>query len=228
MEKKYKHKKTDFVAIKVVYPGEPHIPNVYRVDSKGYGCFIPADIVEHGNDWELIEEKKPKQFVTFDMVTVREPHCMFHVHFNGEISSVTVEEVLGMYAVTRPYEERTYASYDKAVEYAKILKKPKVILTTQDGIDITDRYQTIYILKPDWGLEHLSAQLITNDYYRDLCKLFSSEAKRDDYILENKPCMSLHEVEHIMRRINFVGKHRVGYNEVMADIIRLAKEKLSN
>ena len=67
-----------------------------------------------------------------------------------------------------------------------VAKQPTILLTTEDGVSVTDENIDIYALNTDgfwtWGLLTRDTDLSLKNR-----KYFSTEAARDEYILYNKP-----------------------------------------
>lgn len=74
---------------------------------------------------------------------------------------------------------------DFTIEDWILYVKPTVILTTEDGVEITDRKQTIYFCNPDFDKYDFLVGDLGGGLPRN--KYFSTEAARDEYILMNKP-----------------------------------------
>ena len=78
-----------------------------------------------------------------------------------------------------------FSTYAAGEEY--ILKnkpKPIVLLTTEDSVEITDGKELIHWIDEKFYKYNSKAKDLANVSY---CKYFSTEAARDEYILQNKP-----------------------------------------
>jgi hypothetical protein len=74
---------------------------------------------------------------------------------------------------------------------------PEVLLVTEDGVEITDKDQEVWILFDNWkcavcSVAWLAAMTVGK------WKKFSTAAARDEYILLNKPVLSVKEVMEII------------------------------
>ena len=82
---------------------------------------------------------------------------------------------------------------EDSCDWEKIEDKPKVILTTEDGVHITDREKYLpSVQTANWKERSMAAHQylgVLSDY-----KIFSSEAKRDEYILQHKPLITLTDI----------------------------------
>jgi hypothetical protein len=77
-------------------------------------------------------------------------------------------------------------------KHLHLLNKRKSVCKTEDGIDIYegDNYFTV---KSDFKIIHYSAQKFHVQPYLG-AKLFSSREKAEEYIIMNKPCLSINDV----------------------------------
>lgn len=94
-----------------------------------------------------------------------------------------------------------------------ILNVPEiVILTTEDGVNITNSKQMIYGVEKDFSCTY---NISANNYEDDTPKYFSTEIARDEYILQNKPITVTHKemLEHKKDNCN-------NYNTTAADDLK--------
>ena len=79
-------------------------------------------------------------------------------------------------------------------ELKNIIKLKKPLFTTEDGVDMFENV-IVYAVRPDYTLwcpkvTYNFIGNIINDY-----KIFSTEKAAEEYILMNKPCLSLNDIE---------------------------------
>ena len=70
------------------------------------------------------------------------------------------------------------------LEYAVKVKQPTILLTTEDGKEITESRQWVFCITPN---DYCKFSSLAKDTHPETCKTFSTEAARDEYILQNKP-----------------------------------------
>lgn len=96
---------------------------------------------------------------------------------NGKITKIVIEDdVVFLYSVHDNWVK---------LDHAKKVKQLTILLTTEEGVEITDRDQKIYFCnkdfdKYDFRVGDLGGGLPGHKY-------FSTEEARDEYILQNKP-----------------------------------------
>lgn len=181
---------------------------------------------------KYIEEHRPKskfEFITEDGYRTEDPEEMLYtlsIITWLEISPTSARLAKAIQNSPVPSKMKFFSKLSE-LEYYRDKFQPKVILTTQDGIDITDPFQRVYIIRPDWKEDFLTASLIGNEYYLKLCKLFSSEAKRDEYIMNTKPLLSLSEVKSALADSHGFYRNSYQARKRREDILEeLAKSKL--
>lgn len=187
MEKIYKHKKTGLQA----YRQTTH----YVISPMEYK--IPAAIVENSDDWEPINDFL---FTTFDRIEIRDPSDrVYRVNPDGTKGFIPAEDALK--EVRKDIWDgitRYYRNAYSADEYAQTLRKPPVILTTEDGVVVTDRTYHIFIATKVadkwWAETSTTYNWITAGDYNMLSKsfpagfkAFSSAFLRDTWIAANNP-----------------------------------------
>ena len=93
-----------------------------------------------------------------------------------------------------------------------LINKYKIILTTEDGVNITNSKQMIYGVEKDFSCTY---NISANNYEDDTPKYFSTEIARDEYILQNKPITVTHKemLEHKKDNCN-------NYNTTAADDLK--------
>ena len=76
-------------------------------------------------------------------------------------------------------------SHSIYLQYAEKVKQPTVLLTTEDGKEITDGEKIIYWCNKDFDTYDLRAGDLGGNLLG--CKYFSTQESRDEYIQQNKP-----------------------------------------
>jgi hypothetical protein len=107
------------------------------------------------------------------------------------------------------------------VNFGALDKIKTPLFVTDDGIKVFDENQTIHGVLTDFWIKvsytpHLASM------FKEHGKWFSSEEKRDQYILMNKPLLSLQE---IFKQTAIVGMACVEMERILTDV---AKQKLSD
>jgi len=96
-----------------------------------------------------------------------------------------------------------------------IIKAKKPLFTTEDGVDILEG-DVFSIVYSDLSVNYMATDI---SLIKLGCKVFSTIENTNDYIIENKPCLSLNEIENIL------GKYF--YCEVIYhNLYKLIEEKL--
>lgn len=166
---------------------------------------------------KYIEEHKPKfELDTEDGKVHNKATVVYYVHDNGTV----YENTAAHWYMFK--EMKVFIHKENAEKYSES-RTPKVILTTRDGIDITDDYQHLYIVnKNSWTTGEESAYRCKN--YKDQPYLvFSSKDKRDEYILNSKPLLTLTDVMSI---VNTAAVRLGERNGIYSNLKELAKSKL--
>jgi hypothetical protein len=236
----YKHKKLGFIAnLQGIQPDKiysVHANTIYQ---------LPAEFIENSCDWELIEEK-PKLFYqtiyTEDGYTVSNPDTILYLAtkvantWYGETSSTL--DTLRAKEVDdwRKYNThhtvyKLFISKEKRDQFMQNNNKSKVLLTTEDGKEITNKTDEIWALDPiSFTLWGGTAKGFYNEPATEY-KIFSSKAARDEYILMNKPLLSIKEIkitiDDMLETTNFTEKNAEFIRKrVIAYCTSLAKSKL--
>ena len=107
------------------------------------------------------------------------------------------------------------------------LKKLKVLFTTEDGIDIRegDEYYCIEKneLKPYFNFRKLIA---SDGVISDLYLFFSTKEKAEEYILLNKPCLSINDIQSIYVSAKKGYKKNGNETNYFEELINLVKARL--
>lgn len=70
-----------------------------------------------------------------------------------------------------------------------IVKSKQPLFTTEDGVDIYDRDERVYLIS-----DKFEANEYFFKYVNQLAKIFKNKQKAINYIIQNKPCLSLKEI----------------------------------
>jgi len=115
----------------------------------------------------------------------------------------------------------------KLINTTQPKEEPKPLFVTEDGIGIYNVNTTVYkVHKTDFSLEFSNAAHIKNNktYNDKFYFVFSTKAAAEEYILMNKPCLSVNEINELML-------HRVGgwgeRESVKKSAIQLANNKIN-
>ena len=120
-----------------------------------------------------------------------------------------------------------FASLSAAQEY---INSYKVLFTTEDGKDLRKGDQVYYIcirtwMKNNFPVEQKKREMdfIKDDHY------FSSSEARENFILMNKPCLSVNDVKILVENIEdfHSGDYFVRSNSIIDYITTLAKTKIN-
>jgi hypothetical protein len=97
---------------------------------------------------------------------------------------------------------------------------PKPLFTTEDGIDIylMKKYWCVY---PDFSYENFSANIGSGK--EKSYKYFSTEAAAENYIMFNKPCLSVQEICPIIGEANYTAY--IDLNTLTKKLINLVESK---
>lgn len=105
--------------------------------------------------------------------------------------------------------------------------KPKILLTTQDGIEVTDPEQMLYGVSDAWIRYGQSAKgVLSNPVTKDNVKWFSTQELRDEYILNNKPLFSIQDLHELELQSGYC-KNKTSIWLDKYKVIAKAKEKLN-
>lgn len=185
--KQYKQRQTGAIATLT----EQHY--VYTVNYNGYISIIAAELIERTSDWEEIIEKKPI-FITSDNVSVFEGDTYYICFITDEGKSAFIRYT---------YANNTCGcGNDKSLMYfsTKILAQEfcdkynkRVIFTTSDGVDkyIGDDWWHVY---SNFKLHKFTISEF-GGRCSDTARSFSTEEKANEYILMNKPLLSIKDIQ---------------------------------
>lgn len=105
------------------------------------------------------------------------------------------------------------------------VKKP-VLFTSDDGWPVVNKDAEIWVINPKWELYWKYAEAY-KDVNWDGFKRFSTKEAAEQYIIDNKPCLSRNEVMGIVRKINngTNGHDNRGY--INSELFDLIQQKLN-
>lgn len=104
-------------------------------------------------------------------------------------------------------------------------QKPKTLLSTEDGVAITDKSQLVYGLTDAWTKFDQSAEgtkLLPNTCMRK-GKWFSTEETREAYLIQHKPMFSIADIENAWIKCYGHGPSGTWFTETIS---AMTKEKL--
>lgn len=181
--KKYKNKLTGDIV-------EHYLGYAYR-DEEGY--ILPFKYIKDSSDWE---EVKQALYTTYDGVD-RFEYQKEHWVVNDEYAYYLeiVEGHLGMLSPKSTY--KIFSTKEAADEYVKSVRKP--LFLSADGVKIYkgDSYVRVNNYS-DFCLVTGFVAEGAQDSYNGL--KFSTEEAAKDYILRNKPCLSLQNLLDVWGR----------------------------
>jgi len=97
-----------------------------------------------------------------------------------------------------------------------IIKVKKPLLTTEDGVDIFEG-DVFSIVYSDLSVNYMVTDI---SLIKLGCKVFSTIENANDYIIENKACLSLNEIENILGKYFYV-------DVIYHNLYKLIEEKLN-
>ena len=97
----------------------------------------------------------------------------------GNVIKIELIEISGVLGIVL-YFKHSFV----LLQYAEKVKQPAILLTTEDGVEITDKEQEVFICDTNFFKGIMSAKNIPDSLSG---VAFSTEAARDEYILHNKP-----------------------------------------
>jgi len=86
------------------------------------------------------------------------------------------------------------------------------LFTTEDGVDIFegDKYSYVnYLLR---GFYNITSH--SNHALKDSMKFFSTKEKAEEYILMNKPCLSINEINSVYKNTDFIKLKKLVQNKL--------------
>jgi hypothetical protein len=133
----------------------------------------------------------PKDFVMMDGI-IANVETVFHY-----------KRTVGVVYVSGQKTVRDEWSFDrieplKNAPTQQVVEDKPILFTTEDGIEITDPLVNIWHVYPkgDFSIFSISARHSVDSY--PAYKKFSTEKAAKQYILENKPCLSINEIISIV------------------------------
>jgi hypothetical protein len=214
MQKKYKLVKT--------YPGSPELGTIaeYREQCNDYlykdnnNYYVSLKCNKYPEFWEEIVERDWKILDTNISDNLKQSISSVKRLSDGEIFTIgdelTEGTILrfylsdyndGIYLDTKKISDNNIHSYyglplDKWVKY----KQP--LFTTEDGVDIYE-YDAIWVVSSNFNTIYTTA--FSNKYGNSKTAykiVFSNKKAAEEYILWNKPCLSLNDVASIYPGVN--------------------------
>lgn len=202
MTTRYKHKSGI-----IVENGEKN--KYWNIDDKDHKQgYYPKDIVEGSNDWEEIKEEP---------VVEKEERIFRELVFN---LLCTIEEYTSVYGRVTEY-------LNTLVMESKEQPKEKPLLVTEDGVSIYDEEQLLWSLREhDWFKTEMFCKFpvkgkLDNPIRWKEFKWFSTEQARQDYIILNKPVLSLSDIQGVLSKC-----HIILHRSTQEAIDTLVKSKL--
>jgi hypothetical protein len=108
--------------------------------------------------------------------------------------------------------------------------KPIALFTTEDGVELFSKNDRLFAVlsKGTWQLADWTVGYIGFHPKGDAWKYFSTHEKREEYILTNKPILSVNDVYGIVKKGEMSDKDYVVWSAfVNTDLKELAKSKLN-
>ena len=138
----------------------------------------------------------------------------------------TIAEFYGNYSVPcykiiKPNNNTFITEYIGIIQnnpefWEEVIEKDYKIFTTKDGIDIF-KGDTFYIID-NWVVQEYKNHIGLNEYIHNL--KFSTKEKAEEYILLNKLCLSLNDV-------NEVFNNRTPKNKILYELKELVNTKIN-
>src|SRR5690606_35343096 len=125
------------------------------------------------------------------------------VNLNGNIKMNKKEEIFtigdkcekGIISSFSVFDNNLIITYDNG--YTQPLKnaiKSKVLFRTEDGVDIFEGDICYYVRPEIKYVEKIGVPFVSVDEVRKNYKYFSTKEKAEEYILMNKPCLSVADI----------------------------------
>lgn len=120
-----------------------------------------------------------------------------------------------------------------------LTEQPKqVLFTTEDGVEIKsgDKYSVVWlkdfkeskIKMWDSTFDEIAEPLLEDETWSDGAKFFSTKEAAEQYILENKPCLSVNDAMKLIRQLSDTAKGKDNKSYLFQEITKLAKDKIKN
>jgi hypothetical protein len=123
----------------------------------------------------------------------------------------------------------SYLAHKKGVDLLsdiQHIKKP--LFTTEDGVDIFDTDEVYGVELGSFRFLHyiVVASDITKNYIK--CVHFSTREKAEEYIIRNKPCLSLHDIDNCWAIEQQLERSRrtIHWTKTIRNLTKLIKERI--
>lgn len=174
--------------------------------SKLKNCIIePKNPLFNNGAWDIHSIKRLSDGEVFTIGDIVESGCG-----KQKILKIEIEKFIKYDKVWLHYQsnKKSHQIYTYTLEKIKHIKQP--LFTTEDGVDIFEGDEYFELITPDfhnkpciWNI--LSDKTRSNINYDQKSNKehgriwFSSKEKADEYILMNKPCLSLNDIEKVFK-----------------------------
>ena len=217
--KKYKHKQSGDIAVKDA--------SMYRLLSQGKNSYVPDFIIENTNDWEEIIEKDYEILCYYNQNQIKSvkrlsDNKIFTI--GDKVVNVASEKITKIKQFCTEPKIKTLGGLcafyeDGSFDYLyDVIKFNPILFKTEDGVDIYegDKYSYInYLDSPFYDVVAHSTHSIKVGM-----KAFSTREKAEEYILWNKPCLSLKDVSSIYPGINKEHKSPSHQAEQLKELVK--------
>ncbi len=149
------------------------------------------------------------------------------------VSAVDYEklEITGFYIADKYLMVQRRPAPDMPISEISKVKQPIPLFTTEDGVEIFEKDEYCIVMTEEgYGFEPYTFAFYTHGDIKKAncyshCKTFSSRAKANEYILLNKPCLSLKDIEDSI--LEYHGENYKGLFKIEIEKLReLAKSKV--
>lgn len=205
------------------------------------GFLKPQDSIEDNKEWEILEygyrqnnENKPEEKYIYS-VRRKKDNCVFTVgeRFSNNAGGIyTEEEIKSFYVKGEVMCVRTGVGEDfshyslSAIQKLPITEQPKpVLFTTVDGVGIR-AHETFWYVGDAWNV--CETKLTEDERWTNLvAKSFSTKDLSEQYILDNKPCLSVNEIK-LFSEIHGQSEKIQWLKIPLYDLKNLANNKINN
>jgi hypothetical protein len=219
--KKEKPKEWEIVAYKIadnIFIREHNEKNYFNVNGRSF--------------FERIsEEKLPlnKEIHSVKRLSDGEVFKVGEVTNYGEVTRFEIidDEVLASYY--KEYFVFTVCADCGRVSFNKLKKAKPILFTTSDGIDVREGDRVWFVDKDSFEIDFYDFNVYANGkedlkHYPAQHLYFSTEAKAKEYVLWNKPALSLSEIKEVLERTCNLRFEAIEEGE----LIRLVKSKINS
>ena len=237
--KKYKHKLTGNIAV------ETNSENNYKISEPRHFT-IPKWVIENSSDWEEIVEKeyeingrmfstgmslrgKQYQIISIKRLSDGEVFSIYDnvTMFDWNAKDCFIEEFIehtnGKLGIVIKQQDTTSIYFNGLDSLQKV--KRKLLFTTIDNVKIYEGDKYFSVCKKYWiVLEPENTSKINYETYHKNNYNFSTKEKAEEYILTNKPCLSINEILDSITAKNAF-KHKWLYNckesvSILKDVVK--------